>query len=86
MKLSALFLLSVGVFAQEAPKPPTPPAPTVTLAEQADWLQARAELAEAQLAVQRLTEKLTKMSRDLNQRCPLIADKDGRPQCKEAAK
>ena len=81
MKSILILIISAMCFGQEAAKT-SQPAPTITLAEQADWLQARAELAEAQLAVQRATEKLTKLSRDLNQRCQIEADKNGRPQCK----
>ena len=85
MKLLIAFIISVTCFGQEAAKT-SPPAPTITLAEQADWLQARAELAEAQLAAQRASDRLAKLSRDFNQRCPLEADKNGRPQCKVPAK
>lgn len=54
--------------------------PKITVEQQATWLQARAELAEAKLAVTAAEAKLAGIVASMQNTCPLIL-KDGRPEC-----
>ena len=54
--------------------------PKITIEQQATWLQARAELAEAKLAVTAAEAKLAGIVASMQNTCPLIL-KDGRPEC-----
>lgn len=59
--------------------------PKITLQQQAEWLQARAELAEAKNAVTQLEAKLNGIVQAMQATCPLVL-KDGRPECAPPAK
>ena|ERR1035438_8088866 len=90
--VSFLIVLSLGMLARDAygqdkPAPAShSPAPaaatiTITLEEQAEWLQSRAELAEAKVAVQAATERLAKIAKTITDRCPIVMDEKQRPMC-----
>ena len=54
--------------------------PKISLEQQAQWLQARAELAEAKLAVSAAEAKLAGIVVNMQATCPLILN-NGRPEC-----
>lgn len=75
MRLLA-FLFCAILFAQ-----PTEPKPArITLEQQAEYLQARAELAEARLAVKDAEAKISLIVSRMQGTCALQLDA-GRPQC-----
>ncbi len=74
MRLVLLFLCLAAIAADL-------PAPKITLEQQAEWLQARADLLEAQLAVKTAEQKLVAVVTKLQAVCPLALNKDGRPEC-----
>lgn len=54
--------------------------PKITLEQQAAWLQARAELAEARLAVAAAEAKINAIVANMQAVCPLALN-NGRPEC-----
>jgi hypothetical protein len=54
--------------------------PKISLEQQAQWLQTRAELAEAKLSVTAAEAKLAQIVANMQATCPLVL-KDGRPEC-----
>jgi hypothetical protein len=60
---------------------PAKTAPAITLEQQAEWLQARAELAEAQLAVKTAEARINAAVKDIQTVCPAVMNKAGRPEC-----
>jgi hypothetical protein len=74
MRLPALLLCLTALAADL-------PAPKITLEQQAEWLQARAELLEAQLAVKTAEGKLLVVVTKLQAVCPLVLNPQGRPEC-----
>jgi hypothetical protein len=71
----ASLLLSLTALAADLP------APKITLEQQAEWLQARAELLEAQLAVKNAESRLLLVVTKLQAVCPLVLNPQGRPDC-----
>jgi hypothetical protein len=77
MKLLALIFYA-GLLAQTTePKP----EPKITLDQQAEYLQARMEYAEARIAVATAEAKLQAIVRNMQTTCPLILNPQGRPEC-----
>ena len=79
IKTLILFTLATAALAQTTPKPPQPPQ--ITLEQQAEWLQARAELAEAQLALKTAEARINAAVKDIQTVCPAVMNKAGRPEC-----
>ena len=79
MKTAAIFVFFASfAFGQDSAKP----APAITIEQQAEWLQARAELAEAQLAVKTAEARLNAAVKDIQAVCPAVGvNKAGRPEC-----
>ena len=78
MRLFIIFavVLSSASLAGEKPKPPQ-----VTIEQQAAWLQARAELAEARLALKTAEDRFNQIVREIQTVCPAILNQSGRPEC-----
>jgi hypothetical protein len=62
--------------AEDKPKPPQ-----ITIEQQAEWLQARAELAEAQLALKTAEARMNAVVKEIQTVCPAVINKAGRPEC-----
>lgn len=74
MKLMILLLAS-GMFAADRPKPQITPAMRET------YFQAKSDLLEAQLRVVGAQQKFDESVKVMQGVCPLVVDKDGKPQC-----
>jgi len=72
-------MLASALFAQQAAEP------SITLEQQAEWLQARAELAEAKLVMLQAEVKINAIVSKMQAVCPLVL-KDGRPVCQPQEK
>ena len=77
MKTLILLTLATSALAQTV----TPKPPQITLEQQAEWLQARAELAEAQLALKTAEARINAAVKDIQTVCPAVMNKAGRPEC-----
>jgi len=77
--IMALMLASCALLWPADPKP----APVITLEQQAEWLQATKELAEAQLAVNAAQGKVNAIQASLAATCQqaTLLLKNGRPEC-----
>jgi hypothetical protein len=78
MKTLVLFAFSFAAVAQ--PADPTP-APKITIEQQAQWLQSRAELAEARLALKNAEDRFSQIVKEIMSVCPAIVSPAGRPEC-----
>ena len=78
MRILIGFALLVGFFchAEDKPKPSQ-----ITIEQQAEWLQARAELAEAQLALKTAEARMQAVVKEIQAVCPAVINKAGRPEC-----
>ena len=61
------------------------PSPTITLEQQAEWLQARAELAEARLALKNAEARMNQIVKEIQGVCPATLNSAGRPECPKPA-
>ena len=78
MKFLFLTVFILSAFAQSTePKP----EPKITIEQQADWLQARGELADAKLAMATAEAKYNAITSSLQAVCPLLLNPKGRPEC-----
>ena len=59
----------------------TPKPAKVTIEQQAQWLQARAELAESRLAVKNAEDRFNQIVKEIMAVCPAILSPAGRPEC-----
>jgi hypothetical protein len=57
------------------------PEPKITIEQQAEWLQARAELAEAQLQLKAAEARMNAVVKEIQAVCPAVINKAGRPEC-----
>ena len=57
------------------------PAPTITIEQQAEWLQARAELAEARLTLKNAEARMNQIVKEIQGVCPAVLNSAGRPEC-----
>ena len=81
IKTFILFTLATAALAQPVtPKPPQI-TPQISIEQQAEWLQARAELAEAQLALKTAEARINAAVKDIQTVCPAVMNKAGRPEC-----
>lgn len=76
MRLTILGLLALTMWAADAPKPPS-----ITAEQRETYQQARADLAEAQLAVVQAQARLKAAVDAMQAVCPLVVDAQGKPQC-----
>lgn len=76
MKKLILFAAAIIALAQT-----TKPEPKVTIEQQAQWLQARAELAESRLAVKNAEDRFNQIVKEIMAVCPAILSPAGRPEC-----
>ena len=78
MKTLILFTLAISglALAEDKPKPPK-----VTIEQQAQWLQARGDLAEARLAVKNAEDRFNQIVKEIMAVCPAILNQSGRPEC-----
>jgi hypothetical protein len=78
MRILIGFALLIGLLcqAEDKPKPPQ-----ITIEQQAEWLQARAELAEAQLQLKTAEARMNAVVKEIQAVCPAVIGKTGRPEC-----
>lgn len=84
MKIPIFLLALVSItMAQEKPSVTSKDSPKVTLEQQAKWLQARAELAEARIAYAEALGKYSNSVKEIQAVCSTVVLKEGRPECEK---